>query len=193
VPCERIPLEHDWPGWWAKCELFKLVGPVLYFDLDTAIVGDLSDIASYAFRSSQLTMLQDFYAADHCGSGVMAWHGLNVRPLYLEMRDRADELMKKQRQRMGDQTYIEETIGRPFILRWQSAVPNQIVSYKVHCRNGIPPDARVVCLHGFPKFGDMPVNDPVRLAWESNDDLEETDRRAANCIYNNPDCTRCNA
>src|SRR5262245_61940013 len=48
VPCERIPLEHDWPGWWAKVELFKLKAPVLFFDLDTAIVGDLENIGVHA-------------------------------------------------------------------------------------------------------------------------------------------------
>lgn len=65
----------------------------------------------------------------------------------------------------GDQAFLEEALGDNG-LRWQMLLPGQIVSYKVHCRNGIPPNARAVCLHGRPKFGDMPVNDPVRQAWE---------------------------
>jgi hypothetical protein len=75
-------------------------------------------------------------------------------------------VMSLQRARMGDQAFIEAMHPLDIIPRWQDAVPDQIVSYKIHCRNGIPPDARVVCLHGFPKFGDMPANDPVRQAWE---------------------------
>jgi hypothetical protein len=164
VPCERIPLEHDWPGWWAKVELFKIEGPVLYFDLDTAIIGDLSDLA-YAATWPGLKMLQDFYAPDHFGSGVMAWRG-RVFHIYETFAANTPQEMHKRRARMGDQAYIEDVEGKDLILAWQDALPGQIVSYKVHCRNGIPANARVVCLHGKPKFADMPANDPVRLAWE---------------------------
>lgn len=164
VPCERIPLEHNWPGWWSKIELFKLRGQVLYFDLDTAIVGDISEIAECA-RSNGLTMLRDFYALDHLGSGVMAW-GDDASALYNVFSRNPDESMKVRRARMGDQAFIEETFGEENIWRWQDFVGDQIVSYKVHCRNGVPPNARVICLHGQPKFADMPANDPVRLAWE---------------------------
>ena len=38
-------LEHDWPGWWAKLELFRIDGPVLYFDLDMTIVGNIDKLA----------------------------------------------------------------------------------------------------------------------------------------------------
>ena len=38
---EARPLKRDWPGWWAKMELFALPGPVLFFDLDTVIVRSL--------------------------------------------------------------------------------------------------------------------------------------------------------
>jgi len=44
VPCERIPLEHNWPGWWSKIELFRpgvIKAPMLYLDLDTIVIGSL--------------------------------------------------------------------------------------------------------------------------------------------------------
>lgn len=165
VPCERIPLEHDWPGWWSKLEVFRLPGPALYFDLDTAIVGDLTGFA-IGTRWPSLKMLRDFYAPEHCGSGVMAWPGDEVRSLYRAFAGAPDHLMKAQRSRMGDQAFIEEAWGGGAIVRWQDVLRDEVVSYKVHCRNGIPPNARVVCLHGRPKFGDMPADDPVRQAWE---------------------------
>jgi hypothetical protein len=161
---DRIPLEHNWPGWWSKIELFMLDGPVLYFDLDTAIVGGLCDIAEHACTAG-FTMLRDFYAPDHCGSGVMSWSG-GVRPIYREFAEAPGAAMRKQRTRMGDQAFIEEATVNWAVGRWQYMLPDQIVSYKVHCQNGIPPNARVVCLHGTPKFKDMPANDPVRLEWE---------------------------
>lgn len=164
VPCERIPLENNWPGWWSKIELFKVRGPALYLDLDTAVVGDLTDVATHAM-CSRFTMLQDFYAPSHFGSGVMAW-GCEPPSLYGAFTLNPEAMMRAKRARMGDQAFIEDVYGKDRIERWQTAVPGQIVSYKVHCRHGVPADARVVCLHGQPKFRDMPFGDPVRQAWE---------------------------
>lgn len=166
VPCERIPLRFGWPGWWSKIEALRLAGPVLTLDLDTAIVGDLSDIAREA-ATRRLIALADFYRMnDGVGSGVVAWNGEDwpTRLFLMFCRD-AQHWMDVCGAR-GDQNFIERSCDLSMISRWQSLLPGQIVSYKVHCRNGIPPNARVVCLHGRPKFGDMPANDPVRLAWE---------------------------
>lgn len=165
VPCERIPLEHDWPGWWAKIELFKLDGPVLFFDLDTVIVGDLSDIAGLATRTP-FAALRDFYRPEGIGSGVMAWRG-DVSALYDAFA--ADpEGWQAHVGKRGDQGFIEDVADLASIARLQDAMPGQIVSYKAHhCKDGIPDDARVVCLHGKPKFSGMPEGDPVRAAWDA--------------------------
>lgn len=165
VPCERIPLEHGWPGWWSKIEALALDGPNLFLDLDTAIVGDLSDVAQVAIRAP-FAMLRDFYRPDGLGSGVMAWNGNDVSAacFYDMFCWQPDNWIKKCAG--GDQQYIEQVAFLPGVMRLQDAVPDQIVSYKVHCRRGIPANARIVCLHGLPKFGDMSLNDPVRQAWE---------------------------
>lgn len=168
VPCEKIPLEHNWPGWWSKIELFKLRGPVLFFDLDTAIVGDLTEIAAVAARAP-LTLFRDFYRlGDGLGSGVMGWNGTDVSAACLYDIFAADPQgwMSRVGGR-GDQGFVEEAAFLPGITRWQDVVGSQIVSYKVHCRNGIPSGARVVCLHGRPKFSEMPATDEVRIAWEN--------------------------
>lgn len=163
VPCERIPLEHGWPGWWAKLELFRLPGPVLYLDLDTAIVGDLSDIAAQADHC-EFTLLRDFYrGGDGLGSGLMGWN-IDVSRIYDQFA--VDPVGWQQRIRGGDQAFIEQAVNFRGVARWQDRLPGQVVSYKVHCRCGIPSNARVVCLHGAPKFGDMPADDAVRQAWE---------------------------
>lgn len=171
VPCERIPLECDWPGWWAKIELFKLDGPVLYFDLDTAIVGDLSGLAR-KISWPGLYVLRDFYRNQGYGSGVMGWSGVLTKKHLTRWHEGfvADpERWMQLCGGAGDQNYIERQEHQHITSAWQEwpELAGQIVSYKVHCRNGIPSNARVVCLHGRPKFGDMPVNDPVRQAWET--------------------------
>ena len=56
----------------------------------------------------------------------------------------------------GDQRVIERVMaGRATF--WDDVVPGQVVSYKVHCRAGVPAGARVVCFHGRPKPWDPGV------------------------------------
>jgi alpha-N-acetylglucosamine transferase len=55
VPCERIPLIHDWPGWWSKIELFRpglFEDWVLYLDLDVLIMQNIDDLVKYAMTST---------------------------------------------------------------------------------------------------------------------------------------------
>lgn len=143
VPCDRIPLLHDWPGWWAKMELFRLPGPVLYFDLDTVITGGLSDIAD----QSGVVLLSDFFQPRLAQSGAMFWSE-DESWLYREFTNHADEVMAKYR---GDGEYIRDMM--PGARRWQDLLPGQIVSRKVtNTRNA---DERVVCFHGQPRPRDV--------------------------------------
>lgn len=162
VPCERIPLKTDWPGWWAKIELFTLPGPLLYFDLDTVITGDLSDIAKHA-QAAEFTMLRDFYREKGFGSGMIAWRG-DMSALHAEFAKRPDTIMSEVGKR-GDQGFIEQFTDMRAGC-WQDALPGQVVSYKVHVRPAsrrgesgtgqIPENARVVCFHGQPKPREVP-------------------------------------
>jgi hypothetical protein len=81
VPCERIPLEQDsnfkGPGWWAKLQLFRpglFDGPVLYFDLDTVITGNLDELVN-------TITLQDDFLMEHdahfniASSAILYWNG----------------------------------------------------------------------------------------------------------------------
>lgn len=166
VPCQSIPLAHNWPGWWSKIEVLKLDGPVLFFDLDTLIVGDLTDLASVAMRAP-FAMLRDFYRPDGLGSGVMSWNDRD-----LSAHTFHDSFLFSPQTWMndcpgGDQQFIERVCHRPGVRRFQDLLPGQIVSYKAdRCARGVPYGARVVCLHGRPKFSDMPATDEVRIAWE---------------------------
>ena len=149
---ETIELEHEWPGWWAKLELFKLEPPVIYFDLDTMITGSLDELAGVALLHP-FVILRDFYREKGLQSAMMAWHSPQRR-LYEDFRD-WDEHWQQKLGKRGDQAFLEEKLkGAP--AKWQDVLPGQVCSYKVHVKNkGVPQNCRVVCFHGRPKPRDV--------------------------------------
>ena len=168
TPGERIPLAYDWPGWWVKMEFYRPdldeLGDVLTLDLDTVVVGDLSEILAAA----RLTMLTDVYDPEG---------GVNSSVTFLPRARRAEIWAKwiadpaAQMAKYGtsgdpvflggDQKFLEDGYGAQNIARWQDLTPGQLVSYKAHVRrakhaqdhgNGhIPPEARLVYFHGKPR------------------------------------------
>lgn len=159
VPCQRIPLVEGWKGWWSKIELFRFgqfVGPVLYFDLDTVIVGSLDLIAAHDHR---FTMAHEFYRPDFLCSTAMAWHG-DYSFIYDAFKDDAEAIARRYDAvlpggRIGDQAFIEDQLnldGAHVDTFRDLFGERSIASYKVHdCENAPPDDAAVVSFHGNPK------------------------------------------
>lgn len=147
-----IPLVHDWPGWWAKMELFRpgifAGGKVLYFDLDTFInkpIDRLLDVPG------NFVMLRDFMFQNVPASGVMMWHG-DHHELYRDFRDNADYYMANHRScgSIGDQAVIGKHIKAPSF--WQDHTPSGFFqSFKLSGRRENLADVPVVCFHGKPK------------------------------------------
>ena len=173
---ETRPLRHDWPGWWSKVELWRpdnFTGRVLYFDLDTAIVGDLSDLASYDGRFG---MINDLGLPEggknrhrFGASGVMAWAASPTlsRDIY-ETFARMSESAMKGREVAGDQHWIAGSVNDA----WddlRALYPGQIQSWKFTAgRNQeIPEGTRVLCWHGHPKPWD------VEVQWVKRSDYDE--------------------
>lgn len=158
-----VPLAKNWPGWWSKIELFQpgvfYEGDrILYFDLDTAIVGSLETIAA---REEAFLAIGDFYRRPpkedriKLASGMMMWTAGGFDYVYEAFTVQAERLMKKYTAG-GDQLWIADQVGNVAQF-WEFATPGQVVSYKIHCKPNrqIPNDARVVCYHGRPKPADV--------------------------------------
>ncbi len=149
---ERVPLAYSYVGWWSKLELFlpcnEDLGDILYFDLDTVILGDLTDIAS----TRTLTLLTDFYTPKSSASGMM-YLPLESRPAVWD-RWAARVFMTMKRMR-GDQDFLRATFRALGVEpeRWQLLWPGQVASYKQQCQqlNMAPAGTRVVCFHGRPR------------------------------------------
>ena len=147
-------MQHDWPRWWPKIEMFKISGPVLYLDLDTTLVKDIRNVIDAA-KNRSFVGVRDFYKDKRMErtlqSCVMYWSG-DMSYLY-------DEFIKDPQRHMaecvssrwwGDQGFIEK-YNKEQTVYWQDIIPNSVVSWKVHCRGGIPASASIVAFHGKPK------------------------------------------
>lgn len=141
VPCERIPLLHNWPTWWGQCELFRpglFYGPVLYMDLDTTVLRDPSIVVEQG----------EFWALGWYGkrgleptSGVMAWWG-DFSRIY----EKAKALDKRPTRWVNEGIFPNVT---PRIIqeRFQG-----FYSYKRDIRDKpMPKDVTVVYWHGQPR------------------------------------------
>lgn len=143
------PLKYGMPGWWSKLELFQVKGPVLYFDLDTVILGNIDRMgkAAMAMPENAMQMLTPFNQArrdaGEWASGVMAWHGDFRYLLDGAPQDKGHAFYKG-----WDQVYIFTELlkhGVPISAVNKSA---NIYSSKRHCQNGPPAGAEVICFHG---------------------------------------------
>lgn len=144
---KTIKPEMDLPGWWIKINAFSpnvIQGDVLLMDLDTLVI-----------RMPELpcatTVLNDFYRPHLMGSGLMYLTAADrARCWEAWMRDPAAHMRRcVTREAWGDQGFLHPLIGKS--ARWG----DNVVSWKVHCKQGIPERADIVCFHGKPRPWDI--------------------------------------
>lgn len=154
VPCERIPLKHDWPSWWSKIELFApgiITDRTLYLDLDTVLVGEIG----ISKVDCDFAMLRNFWRPDMVGSGVMWFSGDDTpHHVYEKFTRQPDAYIAHHQRRadgpyVGDQAFIWDAMGHE-VAHINNYLPG-IKSYKMHCLRRLPPDASIVCFHGKPR------------------------------------------
>lgn len=139
------PIWTDLPGWWAKLVLFRphpaLAGErVLFFDLDTVIVGSIDLLFDYA---GPFAILRDFYRPRGYGSALMSIAPEAAPHVWTRFTPEAAAGLH------GDQDWIEAQIVNGD--RWQDLVPGLIGSYKADGLQASPKGFAVCCFHGTPK------------------------------------------
>lgn len=147
-------------GWWNKLYLFskeiKIDGRIFYIDLDTIVTGNVDQIISY---DKDFVVLRDFFTGlasgiktnDYVGSGLMSFEAHKHSHMWDEFMIDPQGIINSIKPH-GDQVWVmRKQLERVY---WQDLFPNQIVSFKVHCREGLPADARIICYHGKPSIPD---------------------------------------
>lgn len=146
-----LPLKDGLPGWWSKIEIFKIMGPVVYIDLDTIIVDSLDPLVEGVknLHLNQFMMLQAFNRREKWASGIMGWKG-NWSWLHEVFNPKTMNGYRR------DQRYIKRALlARGVNIRAVQDDLSGVYSYKHHCTGELPPDARVICFHGKPRPDDV--------------------------------------
>ena len=159
---ETIPLQHGWPGFWSKVELYRpglWSGPVLYIDLDTIICGDIDAIAETPGNVVALWDLQHGWL----NSSFLLWR-VDLSCVYDAMlADPAGVMQQYETGDLwGDQGLLQATLSRRSIpWTWvQEAHPDALWWHPNAMRTLPAPDGvRVALWYGHPKPHE------IRSAW----------------------------
>jgi hypothetical protein len=161
-----IELEKNYDGWWSKLELFRsniINGPVIYFDLDTLILGNIDRMFD-VIKDGDFFMIRDFYRDYEYASGIMAWDG-DFSGIYNRFNTLKHDIafgvkgIKKSAPTLprGDQEFISNDLQKMFGITPKLISDHlSIASYKKHCLDlKEAPDVDVVCFHGKPRPADV--------------------------------------
>jgi hypothetical protein len=133
----------EWPitrpkrGWWYKMQLFNPehhAGPLLYFDLDTVIVGNIDWI--WQLPTTYFWAIQDFkylWRPNHTGinSSVMWWNTQHYQRLWDTFAQQ--DLGTITRKYPGDQDYISAVISENQRRFFDT---NRVQSWRWQCLDG---------------------------------------------------------
>jgi len=159
---------NDLPGWWGKNNLFSPVvskSRNLWLDLDVTITNCIDELVAPLSEGTAIRAAKNWAQSGHDSiqSSVMYWEGNSAQVIsdvfdhkWAHWPPRNDKFWANGQVQWGDQEWMT-------FLRDQDCLdveyfdPAHVVSYKYHCRDGLPPDSLVQVFHGKPNPAD--VND----------------------------------
>jgi hypothetical protein len=147
---ELIPLTSNYPGTWARFELYspemEKYRPFLYIDLDTAIIKSLENIFDLVQDESQFITLEDFWQKGKLATGL-AWIPANNKKISDIWESRISYESGK---RMD---YFLRKVVKPDLF-WQQ-LTDTIVDFKPMAGDvvdNLPANTNLVCFHGKPRI-----------------------------------------
>jgi hypothetical protein len=169
-----LPLKYPerLDSWWNKIYLFDgqnglpLGEQIFYIDLDTLIVANMDHLLTD--EVPEIIVLRDFYhgiakSAGQIGSGLMSWRHGQYTHIWNDFIIDPEKAIAHCHPH-GDQAWIEHEITAWY--HWQDLFPGDVISFKMHCANGLPPGARIVCYHGKPSIPDSARKKTIDYKWK---------------------------
>lgn len=156
LKCDSIKLKYNLPGWWSKMELFQpdLVSKnpedvFIYFDLDTCLVSDITELIDYPHTMSALAEVSaSGLVPGRFGSGVMAWRGDWSHVYHEFMKDTFGNIQKYKVG--GDQHVLHEAC--PDFKPIQHIIDGCInYKYQLRDKENLPSESKIIYFHGLPK------------------------------------------
>jgi len=153
---KRIPLIHNYKGWWSKIEVFRKgitnTMITLYLDIDTVLVKEINELP---IPTCPL-MLRDL-GGNGLETGIMLFFVNQLVEIYKNF-----EFGPEKR----DAQYVERILNElGYTYKYIQDTFSGIYSYKYHCKEGLPKDAKIVCFHGHPR------------PWEVNEEWMKGDKK----------------
>ena len=151
--CDTIDIPMGLEAWWGKVALFSEIFTerVLFLDLDTIILGNIDDFASY---EGELAVIKPFYRDKGIASGLLNIDPNANRQVWEVFSRDPSAAIEVCRQKaippwnFGDQRWLELTVQKYDY--WQELLPGQLASYKMLKKDGLAEDTRIVVFHGKP-------------------------------------------
>ena len=149
----------SWKGCLPKIEAFNpangFKGRVFVFDLDTVITSNIDDIlqfdADFVVRAWYGGLLKGVWQPD--GDSLSFQAGQFVERIWQPLQDGPEEAESFTGGR--ERWWYRSILGRKEIAMWQWHFPDRFISYRHHCRNGLPEKASVVSFHGRPRIHEV--------------------------------------
>jgi hypothetical protein len=155
-----VPLEQDWPGYWSKLEIHRpglLDGPLLYFDLDTIVCGNIDGLATI---DAPLAIAWDMMR-NWINSSVV-FTRVDLSCVWEAMVADAPALIRRYDSGAGpfhgDQGLLQDVLtARRIPWRWVQAIrPHEVIWMPPGLRGNKPPaETRVEMWYGDPKQSEI--------------------------------------
>ena len=135
-------------NYWAKLEIFRFTGKVLYFDLDIVLFNSIDNLfRNLPFDSNSFMMLKAFGKRQEFNSSIMGWNGD-----FRFINNSFNPTQHIEEYKKWDQVYIRDGV-RDKGIKIETVQDYQpgIYSYKHNCKKEIPGDTSIVVFHGKPR------------------------------------------
>ena len=150
---EFIPLTNDYPGTWARMQLYspemEQYRPFLYVDLDTAIINSIENIFDLIKDENQFIALEDFWQKGRLATPLV-WFPANSKKIQKVWEGWQSSNVRGSRM----DNFLREVVKAD--VYWQQ-LTNTIYDFKPKTKvllNTVPSNADMICFHGSPRIFD---------------------------------------